>query len=71
MLCECGCGYEGPDEITQYLLEEACMTALELHDAREHTRGIEQLANAQAITAAQEQVKAELDQLQALERGAR
>jgi hypothetical protein len=32
--CECGCGYEGEDELVQYLLEEALMTALELDQAR-------------------------------------
>jgi len=23
--CECGCGWEGEDEVTQYLIEEAVM----------------------------------------------
>jgi hypothetical protein len=28
--CGCGCGGEGEDEVTQYLLEEACFLALDL-----------------------------------------
>jgi hypothetical protein len=32
--CECGCGYEGEDLVTQYLVEEACMVALDAHESR-------------------------------------
>jgi len=28
--CECGCGFEGEDHVTQYLIEEAVMLRLEL-----------------------------------------
>lgn len=33
MLCECGCGYDGPDPVTQYLIEEALLARLEVEDA--------------------------------------
>lgn len=29
MTCECGCGYEGPDPVGQYLLEEALLEMLD------------------------------------------
>lgn len=37
MLCECGCGWEGEDEVTQWLLEEAAFAALEVSEAMERS----------------------------------
>lgn len=34
MQCECGCEWEGEDEVTQWLIEEAAFVALEVEDAR-------------------------------------
>jgi len=31
--CECGCGWEGEDEVTQWLIEEAAFAALDEYDA--------------------------------------
>jgi hypothetical protein len=31
--CECGCGYEGEDEVAQFLIEEACLLLLDLEEA--------------------------------------
>jgi hypothetical protein len=33
--CECGCGWEGEDEVTQYLLEECALLILDAQEARE------------------------------------
>jgi hypothetical protein len=27
--CDCGCGYEGEDEVVQWLVEEACYEAVD------------------------------------------
>ena len=32
--CECGCGWEGEDPVTQFLIEEAAFLVLEERDAR-------------------------------------
>ena len=31
--CECGCGWEGEDEVTQYLVEEAVLMRLHVDTA--------------------------------------
>jgi hypothetical protein len=31
--CECGCGYQGEDEVAQFLIEEACLLRLDLEEA--------------------------------------
>jgi hypothetical protein len=42
--CECGCGYEGEDEVTQYLIEEAAFETAEwqerLAEVREPSGGL-------------------------------
>lgn len=35
MRCECGCGLEGEDDVTQWLVEEAAFLALDVFEARE------------------------------------
>lgn len=32
MRCECGCGWEGEDEVTQWLLEEAVLMRLRVDE---------------------------------------
>lgn len=47
--CECGCGWEGEDEVTQHLLEEAAHTtldrarALSEHEQAEHAESAHRL----------------------------
>ena len=36
--CECGCGWEGEDEVTQFLVEEAAFAALDLHELAEQQK---------------------------------
>ena len=68
MSCECGCGYEGEDPVAQYLLEEACMTALEQFETainlaaaeereREHALSAAQAAVAQAVAEAEQRAR--------------
>jgi hypothetical protein len=33
--CECGCGFEGEDEVTQFCIEEAAALTLDLQQAAE------------------------------------
>ena len=33
--CECGCGFEGEDDVVQFLIEEACMIGLDAAQAAE------------------------------------
>jgi hypothetical protein len=37
-VCECGCGWEGEDEVTQWLVEEAAFLALDLWEQRAEER---------------------------------
>jgi hypothetical protein len=46
--CECGCGWEGEDEVTQWLLEEAAFLALSLEEAK---------AERQALSAVERQTR--------------
>ena len=32
--CECGCGWEGEDDVTQWLVEEAAMLAMRADDRK-------------------------------------
>lgn len=48
MRCECGCGIEGEDPVTQYLVEEAVLTAYDLHEAAAHELAEEQAERAVA-----------------------
>ena len=49
--CEC-CGWEGEDEVTQFLVEEAVMSAFQLWQAREQERAFEETARAERLEAA-------------------
>jgi hypothetical protein len=33
--CECGCGFEGEDDVTQFCIEEAALIALDIETNRE------------------------------------
>lgn len=41
-MCECGCGWEGEDEVTQWLLEEVCFTALDVQESMERSGAMEE-----------------------------
>lgn len=60
MTCECGCGYQGEDPVAQYLLEEACMTALDAFEIAIDAAAHEQAQREAAIRDAQAQVRREL-----------
>lgn len=47
--CECGCGYEGEDEVAQFLIEEALIEGLRAQDQAEHEARELASANAHAI----------------------
>lgn len=47
--CECGCGYEGEDEVAQFLIEEALIEGLRTQDQAEQAERELALANAHAI----------------------
>ncbi len=51
MQCECGCGWEGEDEVTQWLVEEAAYVALELDDARLRREASEEHQDEQQLLA--------------------
>lgn len=41
--CECGCGWEGEDDVTQWCIEEAALIAYDLHlDAEQREEAAEQ-----------------------------
>lgn len=63
MRCECGCGYEGPDPVVQWLLEEALLIRL---DAQRELDELQQLEQ-QALTAAVDEARREA--IAALEAG--
>jgi len=49
--CECGCGWEGEDEVAQWLIEEAVMLkgrVVQAKEVREASRKAEQQARADA-----------------------
>jgi len=50
-VCECGCGFEGEDEVTQWLIEEAAFMALDIMDAREQRKAFEEQASESRLTA--------------------
>lgn len=60
VICECGCGYEGEDPVTQYLVEEACALAYELHESRVAADLAAERERVQAVAAAQDAVAREL-----------
>ncbi len=39
--CEC-CGWEGEDEVTQFLIEEAAFTALDVFQSQERAKAAEE-----------------------------
>jgi hypothetical protein len=41
-VCECGCGWEGEDEVTQWLIEEAAFTGLEIQEAKVNREAVEE-----------------------------
>lgn len=43
--CECGCGWEGEDEVTQWLVQEASFAALDAADARAESQAMDQAAS--------------------------
>lgn len=42
MACECGCGLEGEDPVTQWLIEEAAFLAADAQDAQAERLAYEQ-----------------------------
>ncbi len=63
MRCECGCGFEGEDPVTQLLIEEALALRLDGEDAIAAAREAHASELAAAVAAAQQDAK------KALERG--
>ena len=49
MKCECGCGYEGEDEVAQFLIEEACLAHLELVEAAAEQAAAEEIKQESAV----------------------
>lgn len=47
--CECGCGYEGEDEVAQHLIEEALLLRLELEEDLEKAQDAAEQPIADAI----------------------
>ena len=47
--CECGCGWEGEDEVTQWLIEEAAFSVLDELDERRRLAKLEQEATMQRL----------------------
>lgn len=49
MECECGCGYEGEDEVRQFLIEEACLLRLDLEEAAAERAAHEEIKHKTAV----------------------
>lgn len=47
--CECGCGWEGEDPVTQYLLEEAGLLLLDAAEARAESEAVEDAQRAERL----------------------
>lgn len=55
--CECGCGYEGEDEVWQFMIEEALMYRLDLENAAAKRQAAEDAAVAEAERRTREQLE--------------
>lgn len=57
MACECGCGYEGEDEVAQFLLEEALDERVRWEERKEQEREFLRAQAADAKRRATEKLK--------------
>ncbi len=56
MRCECGCGWEGEDPVTQLLLEETAFVLLELVESRARSAALEEQERAARLEAMHDRV---------------
>lgn len=58
MRCECGCDWEGEDEVTQWLVEEAAFAALDVQEAMERSGAAEERREAERLQLRHDELRA-------------
>jgi len=59
--CECGCGFEGEDEVVQFLIEEALAILDERREALAELAGLQEREHMSAVEQAKAEAKAALE----------